>query len=192
MAAESVIPAKEKISIEEAKRQVEVTAQRIGLLHLSFAKTLVEELGEERGKQLILKAIKDYGKRCGERVRKGVIAQGLDLIPENYGAGEARDLPKFGMHERIEMIEMEGEKRVRAYGCVMAKIWREYGEDRLGRLYCYVDPAKYMAFNPKFKLIHLKALPDGDDYCELIVRPTSEKEREDFSAEDKDWAYIDG
>ncbi len=191
MATESAIPAKETISIDEAKRQVEITAQRIGLLHLSFAKTLVEELGEDQGKRLILKAIKDYGKRCGERVREKVMSQGLDPVPENYGAGGARDVPEFGMHERRETVEVEGERRIRLRGCVMAKIWREYGEDRLGRLYCYVDPAKYMAFNPGFKLIHLKAMPDGDDYCELTVRATSEKEREDFSAKDKDWSYID-
>lgn len=191
MATESAIPTKETISVEEAKREVEMTAQRIGLLHLSFAKTLVDELGEEKGRQLILKAIKDYGKRCGERVRKGVIAQGLDPLPENYGVGGSRDLPEFGMHERRETVEVEGDRRVRAYGCVMAKVWKEYGEEKLGRVYCYVDPAKYMAFNPKFKQIHLKALPDGDDYCEFAVRPTSEKEREDFLAKDKDWSYID-
>jgi len=73
----------------------------------------------------------------------------------------------------------------------MARIWKEYGEDELGRLYCYVDPAKYMSFNPRFKLVHIKALPDGDDYCELTVRATTEEERADFSDEDKDWSYID-
>lgn len=179
-----------KISIEEAERQGEMAAGRIALLHLSFAKTLVKELGEEKGRQLIMKAIKDYGKRIGERKRKGLIDKGLDPTPEN--ASKVRDLPKFGMHERAEVLEVEGEKRMRSYGCVMAKIWKEYGEEKLGRLYCYVDPAKYMAFNPEFKLIHLKALPDGDDYCEFVVKPTSEKEREDFLDDDKDWTYIDG
>ena len=68
---------------------------------------------------------------------------------------------------------------------------KEYGEEKLGRLYCYVDPAKYMAFNPGFKMIHLKALPDGDGCCEFVVKPTSAKEREDFLDDDKDWTYID-
>ncbi len=190
MAAKSLTNEGDKISIEDAKREVEITAQRIGLLHLSFAKILVEELGEEKGRQLILKAIKDYGKRIGERKRRTLIDQGLDPTPEN--SSKVRDLPKFGMHERAEVLEVEGGKRMRSYGCVMAKIWKEYDEEKLGRLYCYVDPAKYMAFNPEFKLIHLKALPDGDDYCEFVVKPTSEKEREDFLDDDKDWTYIDG
>jgi len=191
MASEKTVPQKETISLEEAKRAVELTARRLGLLHLSFARTLVDELGEKKGRELIMRAIKDYGKRIGKEVREGVIDQGLDPIPENYGAGKASDLPEFGMHQGREGVEIDREKRTRAYGCAMAKVWHEYGEDELGRLYCYVDPAKYMAFNPDFKLVHIKTLPDGDEYCELTVRPTTEQDRKDFSAKDTDWSRID-
>ena len=142
MIAKSVIPKEESISIEEVKREVEMTARRIGLLHLSFARTLVKELGEGKGRPLILKAIKDYGKKIGGKARKSIIDQRLDPLPENYGVGRSRDLPKFGMHERTEMVEVEGEQRIRTYGCVMAKVWKEYGEEKLGRLYCYVDSFK--------------------------------------------------
>ena len=177
----------EAVPLEEAKEQVRRVCVRLGLLHLSFARTLVEELGEEKGKELALKAIKDYGRRIGEEARSKATAQGLDNSPANY----REDLPAFGMHDRSERVEVEGEHRRRAYGCVMGKLWQELGEGELGRLYCYVDPAKYMAFNPGFKLMHLKALPDGDEYCELVVRPTTEQERKDFTADDKDWRYID-
>ena len=189
--AKKTVTQKETISLEEAKQAVELTARRLGLLHLSFARTLVDELGEKKGKELITKAIKDYGKRVGKEVREGVIDQGLDPVPENYGAGKASDLPEFGMHESRERVEIDREKRTRAYGCTMAKVWHEYGEDELGRLYCYVDPVKYMAFNPNFKLIHIKTLPDGDEYCELVVRPTTEQDRKDFIAKDTDWSRID-
>jgi len=182
----------EIIPLDEAKQLIALTSRRIALLHLAFAKTLVDELGEKKGKELILKAIKYYGNKIGEKVRKAVIDQGLDPIPENYGAGTARDLPPFGMHERKERGLVVGDKKIRrSYGCVLAKVWKEYGEDEIGRLYCYVDPAKYMAFNPNFKLRHLKAMPDGDEYCEFTVEPTTEQEREDFLAHDKDWSYID-
>ena len=179
----------ELISLEEAKQEVALVCRRLGLLHLSFAEVLVKELGEEKGKKVIARAVKEYGKKIGERKREMAIDQGLALTLENLG--KFRDLPKFGMHDRREEVEIEGEKRTRAYGCVMAKVWREYGKDALGRIYCYVDPAKTMAFNPECKLIHTKALPDGDDFCELVTRPTAEKERHDFLAEDTDWASID-
>jgi len=177
----------ETVALEEAKEQVRKVCVRLGLLHLSYAKILVDELGEKKGKELVLKAIKDYGIRVGERVKANVTAQGLENIPANYRG----DVPLYGMHDAKEVLEVDGEKRKRAYGCVMGKVWNELGESKLGRLYCYVDPAKYMAFNPNFKLIHIKALPDGDEYCEFIVRPTTEQERKDFADKDKDWSYID-
>lgn len=177
----------ETVALEEAIEQVRKVCVRLGLLHLSFAKTLVNELGEKKGKQLVMKAIKDYGTRIGEEAKKEASAQGFDNNPINF----ANDLPLYGMHESEEILEVSGEKRVRAYGCIMGKLWNELGEGKLGRLYCYVDPAKYMAFNPNFKLIHTKALPDEDEYCELTVRPTTEQERKDFADKDKDWSYVD-
>ena len=179
---------KEKtVTLEEAKEQVRKVCVRLALLHISFAKTLVNELGEKKGEELILKAIKDYGIRIGEEVKAEATAKGLDNSPANFKS----DLPLYGMHDSLEMVRVGGEKRRRAYGCVMGQVWNKLGEDELGRLYCYVDPAKYMAFNPNFKLSHVKALPDGDDYCELVVRPTTEQERKDFDDKDKDWSYID-
>ena len=91
----------------------------------------------------------------------------------------------------VEYLEVDGEKRSRTYGCVMAEVWHEYGEDELGRLYCYVDPASIMAYNSDFKLIHTKAVPDGDEYCELTIRPTTEKEKQDFLSKKTDWAEVD-
>lgn len=183
---------KNMITLEEASREVEMTSKRLGLLYLAFAKSIVEELGDEKGKKLILKAIKNYGKMAGEKMKKDIEDQGLEPTPENYGAGEGRGLPKFGMNEKSEEVEIDGQKRKRFYGCAMGKVWREYGEEELGKLYCYVDAAKYMYYNPDYKLIHTKAMPaDGVDYCEFCVQETTEKEKEDFFSEDKDWSYID-
>lgn len=175
------------VALEEAKEQVRRVCLRLGLLHLSYAKTLVEELGEEKARQLIMRAIKDYGTRIGEQVKAGVAAQGLQNEPANY----KEDLPLYGMYDKTELVEVNGEKRVRIYGCVMGGLWNELGKSDLGCLYCYVDPAKYMAFNPDFKLIHTKAVTRGDEYCELAVRPTTERDREEFVAKDADWSQID-
>ena len=73
----------------------------------------------------------------------------------------------------------------------MAEVWIEQGEAALGSLYCLVDPAKYMAFNPEYTLSHTKTRPNGDPYCEFCIRPTSKKEQADFVSEDADWSYID-
>jgi len=179
------------VSLEEARAEVEIVARRLAMLHLALAKTLTETLGREEGTRLVGEVIKRYGSMIGEEVRERVESQGLATEPENYGVGQSRDLPRFGMHERAEVLEVHGERRVRAYGCTLAKVWRERGEDRLGRLYCYVDPAKYMAYNPDYKLAHVRAIPDGDPFCELCVQRTTAEERRDFATQGGSWFHID-
>lgn len=166
------------ISFEKAKTYIENVSKRIALLHLAYAKTIVENLGEKDGMELIAKAIRMYGKLIGEKIRRKVLEKGFDPTPENWFYGE--DIPEFGMHEKIDTVQVEGEMRIRAYGCILAKIWKEYDESKLGRLYCYIDPVKYMAYNPEFKLVHVKTVLEGYDYCEFSVRPTTEEERELF------------
>jgi len=168
------IEKKDTVSLEDAKRQVDIVARRIALLHLSYAKTMVEEFGEERGRKLILKAIKDYGIRIGENMKRG-----------------GPDWPDYGGNERIEWVDAGGEKRMRVYGCVLADEWKAWEESSLGRLYCYVDPAKSITVDPTQRAVHVKAVPDGDKYCELAFRSTTEKEREDFADKEADWEHLD-
>jgi hypothetical protein len=177
----------ETVTLSDAKEQVRRACARLALLHLSFARTLVDELGEEKGKALILKAIRDYGIRVGEHSKAEAAARGLDNAPANF----RDDLPRYGMHDsRGETADVDGESRRRVSGCVMGQVWNDLGEGELGRLYCFVDAAKYMAFNPSFKLIHTRALPDGDGFCEFAVRPMTDQERLDFADGDVDWSYI--
>ncbi len=81
--------------------------------------------------------------------------------------------------------------RYRVYGCMLAKIFRELGEEDLGRLYCYVDSAKSMATDPSHKLIHTACEPLGDDCCRFDLVPTTEKERKDFTNKTEDWKEVD-
>lgn len=39
----------------------------------------------------------------------------------------------------------------------------------------------------------LKAIADGNEYCEVVIRRTTEEERKDFADKDIwiDWSYID-
>ena len=84
------------VPLSEAREQVEIACTMIALLHLAFSKILVEELGVEKGKEVILKAIMEYGIRVGVRIKRG--------LP---------DLPKYGIYGR----QVDG----RIYDCVFAK-----------------------------------------------------------------------
>jgi hypothetical protein len=156
----------ERVPLREAVAQVEVAVTRLALLHLAFSKAIVEEMGREKGKDLIIKAIAQYGQSVGERTKRGF-----------------QDLPKYGVTEKSE----DGV----AYNCVLGKIFREYGEEELGCLYCYVDAAKSMAVDPAKKLVHKTSLACGDDHCTFEWLPTTEKEREDFARKAPEWKYVD-
>ena len=88
-------PGNEYVSRDEAAQQAAILFERIGLLHASYARAIVDELGDKAGRRLILKAIKEYGKRIGTQVRENAEARGLDNSPEHYTG----DLPAYGTHD---------------------------------------------------------------------------------------------
>jgi len=163
---------KRMITKEEAFQQVKSMITRAALIHWAFAKTLIGELGEKKGKTLAKKAIELYGKEVGRRVKERTLARSLPLTRENF----QDDLPDLGWAER-EKVEVEGEKRSRVYTCHLARVWQELGVPELGRIYCFVDQAKYEAYNPELQCVHVKNVLDGDPYCELAVRPRKNKAR---------------
>ena len=158
------------ISIDEAALEVEIAIKRLALMHLSYAKVLIDEFGKKKGKELIIKAIAEYGTRIGENTTKG-----------------ARDLPRFGVHKEVFQND-KGEYIVR--GCTLAKVFKEYDELELGALYCYVDPAKSMAADPSQKIIHKTCEACGDDKCTLAIVRTTERDREIFDKKDEDLKHL--
>ena len=179
----------EQISRQQAEAEVALAVERVALLHLAYAEMLVAEFGETRGRELAVKAIRRYGERIAAKARQGAQTHGLPLEPEHYGAG-GPNWPTIGAAEDVQQTEVDGETRTYIRGCGLAKAWRKQGNEPLGRLYCLVDAAKMMSYNPAYKVIHLQAEPDGDERCELVLRETTAQEREDFR-EDRDWSYLD-
>jgi len=160
---------KEMVSKEEARQQVLSIINRMALLHYCFSKTLVEVLGEKKGKEVIRKAIDFYGEEVGKKVKEKTLAKGLETLQQNY----QEDLPAFGWS--IEGVVVDSEPRARVHVCQLAKVWNELGAPELGRLYCFVDQAKYKAYNPELECVHVKNVLDGDPYCELAVRTRKTK-----------------
>ena len=156
----------ERVPLTEAIREVEVAMTRVALLHLSFSRVLIDEFGEDKGKELIVRSILEYGKRIGERTQRG-----------------CQDLPSYGVVKRFDDIK--------AYDCVLAKIFHEYGEEDLGCLYCYVDAARSMETHPDSKIIHKTCAACGDDFCTFERKQTTAKERRDFKQKSSDWKNVD-
>jgi predicted hydrocarbon binding protein len=163
------------VTADECTKEVKLMARRAALLHYYFSEAVIEELGEEAGKKLIKKAIWAYGEHCGRAVREGVEALGLPLTDENFG--KVRDLPRFGWETGMITLP-DGEPRLVATFCPLAATFKELGPRgmELGRLYCFVDQAKYNAYNPEVDFIHARNVLDGDDCCEFVVQPKLKEE----------------
>jgi len=175
------------VPFREASEQVGIVVVRLALMHLAFAKILVEKLGKKKGKEAIIEAMMEYGRLVGERNQSG-----------------HQDLPFYGFHEKyfyedcefVDTREKPGGtgfdfSRYRVLGCKLAKIFLEYGEKELGCLYCYVDSAKSMAADPAKKLMHTACEVLGDPGCAFQVVATTPKERKDFIARKARWKEAD-
>jgi hypothetical protein len=156
--------AEEMISREQALEDISMMIRRTALIHYCYASTLIDELGEDKGKELIHKAIRAYGEKVGNKVKEEALAKGLDLTAENYQG----DLPSMGWEG--EKVTVEGEPRARVHLCRLAEVWEELGAPEIGRLYCFVDQAKYETYNPDLECVHTRNVLEGDPYCELAVR----------------------
>lgn len=147
----------ETISTKECDRQVKVMGIMFGQLYYHFAKTLVDEFGEEEGKRLILKAVRSYGHERGQKIREEVLQRGLPLTVENFS--KFSDLPTLGWEGEGEEITF----------CPYAQPWIEKGVEDLGILYCEVDMAKYEAYNSEIKVERLKSVLKGQECCEYLI-----------------------
>jgi len=149
--------------------QVQLALRRTALLYHYFAETLVKEFGREKGEELVLKAVMAYGGRIGEEAKKVAEKEGLALTPDNF----ASDLPDTAW--KTEVVEVEGEERVRVHHCPLAAEWLEWSDPRLARIYCFVDQSKMLGYNPEYEYVHTQNLLDGDSFCELVVRPAGKQ-----------------
>ena len=154
----------EMVPLAEAENEVKVVTQRLALLHLAFSRTIVDKLGWDAGKQLILDSIKQYGEYVAERTKQG--HQGL---------------PKYGFWENRED---------KPPLCELGKIMLELGEPELGAMYCLIDPAKTMAADPNKKMIHTRCMILGHDECQFDTISTSDEEKESFK-KGMDWSFVD-
>lgn len=160
-----------KISEKTALELIRRGLRRAALIYHHFADTLIREMGEEKGKELIRKAVDAYGFQIGREARQKAEIKDLELTPENFQG----DLPEMAW--QTETVTVAGEERIRVHHCPLAKEWLEWGDAGQARLYCFVDQAKMKGFNPDYEYIHIKNLLDGDPFCELVVRPVKKNDK---------------
>ncbi|MGB4338395.1 MAG: L-2-amino-thiazoline-4-carboxylic acid hydrolase [Bacillota bacterium] len=163
------LPRLEGFPEPESRVELDVwlACRRMAILYVEMARALTDALGEQRGRDAILAAIHRFGRKCGDLVLEDVKRLGLEPTAENYSKG--MDLPSVGWRAHTETAP-DGTPIMAIDFCPYAATFKALGEERLGRLYCEVDPAKYSAYNEDLTCAHLTNVLDGADCCRLHVR----------------------
>jgi len=76
-------------------------------------------------------------------------------------------------------------------GCGIAQEFRRQDEEKLGSLYCYVDPCSFMFTIPNIKLFHTQMEPLGDDCCEFDLGIASDEEMAAVTEKGRDYSDVD-
>jgi predicted ArsR family transcriptional regulator len=148
---------KETFTKEEAAEQVRKVGRMFGLMFYHFANLLVEEHGDQRGKELVKEAVKRFGlERAGQMKQKAIVL-GLDLTVENFR--KVSDLPEVGWGGPTKETH-----------CPFAGVWFEKDAVDLCKLYCEVDIWKYVGYNPNIDVKRKAWVLDGDSDCRYEIR----------------------
>jgi hypothetical protein len=134
-----------------------------------LSKAVIEEVGEQRGKAVISKAVRKYGEERGRRMAMRAKADGHTLnVADFFVYAEYRVITgrmKARVAERSANLSLE------ASNCPWNDAWKESGLLPYGRLYCLdVDAAILHGFNENLKMDIEGTLPWGAEKCRLVYR----------------------
>jgi hypothetical protein len=172
----------EMISGKKVVNDVRTEAYNFGELQYYFTRTLVDKLGEFRGKQIYRDSVYAFACERGMNLRKKAEALGLAPTQENWR--KVTDIP---------FIAWVGKEGVKGYQCPYGWAWLEKAKEDpealdFGFLYCLVnDPTVANTFNPKTEqLTFTRHVLWGDEYCgritesEGVVVTDTIKERNEY------------
>jgi L-2-amino-thiazoline-4-carboxylic acid hydrolase len=152
------------IPTEEAVSEIRQASFHFADLYFHFAKALIEELGPEKGKELIERAVRNRAVERGEKLREKAIQLKLPLNPEGWA--KVTDIPFTGWDK--------------SYGrctCPYAAAWiprfdREPWFQEIARLYCNVnDPQVTESFTGNTSQRITRNVLNGDETCEREYFP---------------------
>ncbi|MCB2172370.1 L-2-amino-thiazoline-4-carboxylic acid hydrolase [archaeon] len=118
-----------------------------------MAQGIIQELGEEKGTQLIVQQIRKMGNLMGKSMRKRLENKGLDNSLENrVKLVESADNSTNIAWDRISLDVSGDEFVVKFSYCPIASGFKQHGEDgiKIGELFCSnIDDAVSQGYNPK-------------------------------------------
>jgi hypothetical protein len=143
-------------------------AKLMAMLYYFMAKEIVDSNGEEKGREIIRRAIWNFGRYRGTKIRENVDAKGLPANLENLV--KYYDLPASKVTETEVKVTPSIYEEVTRH-CTFADVWMGFGAGSLGPLYCEQDFALAEGFNKGIKCSRASNMMDpGSNVCELEMR----------------------
>ena len=143
-------------------------AKLMALLYYFMAQEIVDSVGEEKGREIIRRAIWNFGRYRGAKIRENVDAEGLPADLENLV--RYYDLPASKLTETEVKVTPSTYEEVTRH-CTFADVWMGFGAGSLGALYCEQDFALAEGFNKGIKCSRAcNMMEPGCTVCELDMR----------------------
>jgi len=158
---------KNTIEYSEAVTQVRKACRQFAMLYFHFSKVLVEELGEDKAKVLIQKAIFELALDRSDRLREEAAQQGLNLTMETFM--KISDLPMIGWVKELGRNH-----------CPYAETWVKYFDEypwfrKLAPLYCdVIDTTNAENFTRSLSHKITKNVLTGGESCEREYFPSKQ------------------
>ena len=143
------------------------TAELWAKLYYAFADQIFASLGAERGREVLVECIKNYGRIRGEGVARFVSESGLKRTAENFV--RYYDAP-FADIQRATLPLFPACKLEPSDGttfCPYKEIWETYPNGRqLGLIYCEeFHKAMWAGYHPKLRVEQDRIMTRGDAKC---------------------------
>jgi hypothetical protein len=137
------------------------------LLFAFVVKAVIERIGEQRGEEIIRKAVRQYGAERGRRMALRAQANGHSLNMGNYLAYSEYKVRSKDMAQKI--VEKVPHARVCMSQCSWFTTWQRNGLLPYGRLYCLeIDKAVVRGFNPDLQIDVIDTQSNGAAQCEFV------------------------
>lgn len=150
---------KKSIEYQDAVKEVRKACRQFAMLYFHFAKVLVEELGEDKAKPLIQKAIFELAIDRSDQLREKAIKQGLPCTMETFM--KISDLPLIGWVKELGRNH-----------CPYAETWFQYFDEypwfkEIAPLYCdVIDTTNAENFTQGLSHKITKNVLTGGESCE--------------------------
>ena len=143
------------------------------LMYYHFAKEMLDSFGKE-GEEALRRAIRNYGKARGSRLKKRHEEQGLPINLRSLFTHY--DLPGHPETQKNRTV-FEDEKLISfTYVCPYERIWRAQGAEDIGLIYCEeFHHAMWQAYRSDLKVEIPELLTKDDPHCKFIVTQPIEK-----------------